>query len=256
MITLVLLASSWITTLAFIMKVNGAWSNLDFFRRSTVQPLLGRRLRCLSMVSHLPHTQDDMLKSDAGTGITVFGTVPETNPRSRPPTVVYRVDAAQPFTTTQPVADRDVSNQPLFSYAFGSQWEKHNIEIEVLDAQTPFTLEKFFIFPENATQLDSGSSPDDDRGNTKGTETIQTPPTTQTSSTTPNSATNTIPSSPSLDVSSDARFRQTTRILAVFLGITGFMVIVMTILLALPYIRRRRPALRGKSCISRPGQYH
>lgn len=190
------------------------------------------------------------LKSDAGTGITVFGTVPESNPGSKPPTVVYRVDAALPFTTTQPVADRDVSNQPLFSYAFGSQWEKHNIEIEVLDAQAPFTLEKFFIFPENATQLDPGPSPDDDRGNTMGIGT------TQTSSTTPSSATNTIPSSPSLDVSSDARFRQTTRILAVFLGITGFMVLVMTILLALPYIRRRRPALRGKSCISRPGQYH
>ncbi|KAF9450627.1 hypothetical protein P691DRAFT_725724 [Macrolepiota fuliginosa MF-IS2] len=169
-----------------------------------------------------------------GTGITVFGTVPTSNTSFNPPTVVYRVDAAQPFTTTQPVADRDVSNQPLFSFPLGSQGQEHKLTIQVLQAEAPFILEKFFVFPVNMT------TPDPDLG-----------PHTMPNS----SASNATDSRMSLDDHDPSTLRalRTIRVLAGFLGVTLIILVVMSVFLVMQCVRNRRRLLSQKSALSRPG---
>ncbi|KAF5356967.1 hypothetical protein D9756_006634 [Leucocoprinus leucothites] len=171
-----------------------------------------------------------------GTGITVFGTVSASNTTTKPPTVVYRVNAAAPFTTTQPVANEDVANQPLFSYAFGTDWKENKITIQILEAETPFILEKFFVFPGNS----SADADDDAR---EESSTVPTP--TQKSTTS-----NVTSSMLALPGSIDEETQRTIRVLAGLLGVTTFIVLAMIVFIVLQCLRKRKPRSKG-----RPGEY-
>lgn len=162
------------------------------------------------------------------------------NPSLKPPTVVYRVDAAQPLTTTQPVADRDVPNQALFSHTFGSQWGEHEITIQVLQAEAPYILGAFFIFPINTTALDS-----DEASNSPNA-----PPAT------PNSTSyNATDSWTSLNNPSGAQVQRTVRALAGLLGVTTLILVVMSAFLIVQRIRQRRSPLQKKTSSGRPGEH-
>ncbi|KAF9467962.1 hypothetical protein BDZ94DRAFT_1248190 [Collybia nuda] len=104
-----------------------------------------------------------------GSGIVVFGTVPQSNSTNPPPTAAYVLDAAQPFITTEPSANRNIPSQPLFA-AFQLSPDEHSITINIQKAQSPFILERFFVFPRvNITQqaVDAGhSSPTPSFGST------------------------------------------------------------------------------------------
>jgi hypothetical protein len=160
-----------------------------------------------------------------GTGITVFGTVAANNGTSKPPTVAYKVNAVAPFTTTQPVATQDVFNQPLFSHTFGSDWKENMITIQVLQAETPFILNQFFIFPVNSSTSYT---------NEEGDPNVPTP--------TWNSTTSTNVTDPSLTSSSVGEIRadRTVRVLAGLLGVSIFFAFVMATFIVLQCLRKRR----------------
>jgi hypothetical protein len=76
----------------------------------------------------------------------VFGTVPKSNATVKPPTAAYALDAAPPFVTTEPTANSNIPSQPLFA-AFQLSSEEHSLTITVENAQSPYILERFFVFP-------------------------------------------------------------------------------------------------------------
>ncbi|KAH9478409.1 hypothetical protein JR316_0008864 [Psilocybe cubensis] len=83
-----------------------------------------------------------------GSGIVLFGTVPASNETTPPPTAVYLLDDLRPFSTTLPRAVKDIPNQPLFASSQPlSSTQEHVLVVNVKDAQTPFTVEKFFVVP-------------------------------------------------------------------------------------------------------------
>ncbi|KAF8888530.1 hypothetical protein BD779DRAFT_1672210 [Infundibulicybe gibba] len=76
-------------------------------------------------------------------GIVVFGTVPASNETVKPPTAVYILDEV-PTPTTEPTADRAISNQPLFAASqLSSQQHKlvinSNITQDVVDPSPSLT---------------------------------------------------------------------------------------------------------------------
>lgn len=81
-----------------------------------------------------------------GSGIVVFGTVPISNGTFEPPTTAYFLDAMKPVVTTVPNADHPISNQPLFAASQLSN-DEHHILINVTKADSPYTLQHFFVFP-------------------------------------------------------------------------------------------------------------
>ncbi|KAJ7064952.1 hypothetical protein C8F01DRAFT_1367177 [Mycena amicta] len=83
-----------------------------------------------------------------GSGITVFGSIPSSNITHPPPTTVYMIDAAQPFTTAEPMAALPVPNQPLFSASHLSAG-KHTLVVNVTAVQfaSPFSIDYFIIAP-------------------------------------------------------------------------------------------------------------
>ncbi|KAF5371583.1 hypothetical protein D9758_003436 [Tetrapyrgos nigripes] len=88
-----------------------------------------------------------------GTGIIVFGSVPQSDNTVFPPTVNYTVDTADPVTTQQPFAVNTIRNQPLFVSAQLSPDQEHTIVINVINASAPYELDKFYVFPaHNFTQ--------------------------------------------------------------------------------------------------------
>ncbi|TFK73537.1 hypothetical protein BDN72DRAFT_893943 [Pluteus cervinus] len=82
-----------------------------------------------------------------GTGIVVFGTVPASNDTIRPPTAAYTIDSEPAHVTTLPTASRSITDQPLFASLQLSGDIAHTIVINIQTADTPFTLEYFFVFP-------------------------------------------------------------------------------------------------------------
>ncbi|KAJ3565929.1 hypothetical protein NP233_g7326 [Leucocoprinus birnbaumii] len=160
-----------------------------------------------------------------GTGITVFGTVSASNATVKPPTVVYQVNAAPPFTTTQPFASQDVFNQPLFSLTLGTEWAENKITIRVIDAEAPFVLDSFFIFPANMT-MDSNSTA---MGNAKASPT----------STGASNETKPSLSSPG-SISKESGSQSTIRVLAGLLGVTLLLVLAMAVFIVLHCLRQRR----------------
>ncbi|TFK38173.1 hypothetical protein BDQ12DRAFT_723530 [Crucibulum laeve] len=87
-----------------------------------------------------------------GTGIVVFGTVPPSNETIRPPTAVYIMDDMAPFATTIPTARKAIANQPLFAASQLSPDVEHTFLINVTQAESPYTLDYFFIFKSNDSQ--------------------------------------------------------------------------------------------------------
>lgn len=81
-----------------------------------------------------------------GSGIIVLGTVPQSNETLLPPTASFVLDASPPFVTTQPLAGRPISNQPLFAMG---QLDNvpHQLIINVTQTNAPFTLDYFIVFP-------------------------------------------------------------------------------------------------------------
>ncbi|RDB28054.1 hypothetical protein Hypma_002220 [Hypsizygus marmoreus] len=89
-----------------------------------------------------------------GSGIVVFGTVPQSNGTVKPPSASYILDADPPFVTTQPTANQDIPYQPLF-LAGQLSGKEHTltIKIESDNMSSPYILERFFVFPRsNFTQ--------------------------------------------------------------------------------------------------------
>ncbi|KAF8649149.1 hypothetical protein AX16_005947 [Volvariella volvacea WC 439] len=82
-----------------------------------------------------------------GTGIVVFGTVPASNGNMRPPSASYMVDDQDPVITTAPIATRPVPDQPLFGAMDISGDVEHTLVMRIIDTETPYTLEYFFVFP-------------------------------------------------------------------------------------------------------------
>lgn len=83
-----------------------------------------------------------------GSGIVVFGTVPQSVGAETPPTAVFTLDAQAPFVTTQPSASLPVPNQPLFASS-GLSTDEHKLIINVTSAETPFTFDSFVVFPQS-----------------------------------------------------------------------------------------------------------
>ncbi|KAF9548181.1 hypothetical protein CPC08DRAFT_347308 [Agrocybe pediades] len=83
-----------------------------------------------------------------GTKIVVFGVVPESSNNRPPPTAVYSIDESVPFTTTLPLANAAIPNQPLFaSPGQLSTAKEHLLIINVTKARTPYAISQFFVFP-------------------------------------------------------------------------------------------------------------
>lgn len=80
----------------------------------------------------------------------VFGTVPASNSSLAPPTAMYSLDSDPPFATTLALASNDIPNQPLFaSNHILSSNAEHTLTINVTNAEAPFSVNNFFIFPTN-----------------------------------------------------------------------------------------------------------
>lgn len=93
-----------------------------------------------------------MLAIFLGSAIIVFGTVPQSNETFKAPTASYILNAAPPFVTTEPSANNNIPNQPLF-FAGGLSADEHTLTIRIDDAPAPYILEHFFVFPRsNITQ--------------------------------------------------------------------------------------------------------
>lgn len=144
----------------------------------------------------------------------MFGTVPQSNDTVKPPTAEYSLDAAAPFVTTAPTADTAISNQPLFAASSLSSQE-HELVIRIKDAQAPYTLDHFFVFPKigNTTQNVVNKSPT---------------PTPRTSETPAPGGLSTVAQDPSA---------MTIRALA---GILGSLVVIVLLVLAVFLFRRQR----------------
>ncbi|KAJ7485640.1 hypothetical protein FB451DRAFT_62143 [Mycena latifolia] len=83
-----------------------------------------------------------------GSAITVYGSVPASNTTHPPPTAVYAIDAATPFTTSEPMASSPILNQPLFSASQLSE-DTHTLVINVtaVQAASPFSIDYFIVTP-------------------------------------------------------------------------------------------------------------
>lgn len=94
-----------------------------------------------------------------GSGITVFGSIPASNAAHRPPTAVYAVDAAEPFTTAEPLAAKPILRQPLFSASHLSNGT-HTLVVNVTDVQaaSPYSIDFFFVSPMPSSPAPSSSS--------------------------------------------------------------------------------------------------
>jgi hypothetical protein len=86
----------------------------------------------------------------------VFGSIPASNSTHPPPTAVYVVDAATPFTTAEPMATAPILNQPLFYQdQLSPGTHKLLINVTAVQAASPFSLDYFIITPEGSVAPES-----------------------------------------------------------------------------------------------------
>ncbi|GLB42387.1 hypothetical protein LshimejAT787_1104020 [Lyophyllum shimeji] len=98
-----------------------------------------------------------------GSGIVVFGTVPQSSGTVPPPVASYILDANKPVVTSEPMANSNIANQPLFS-AKQLSADEHQLTIQVGSNgghTAPYILQHFFVFPRptNVTQYVIDTSP-------------------------------------------------------------------------------------------------
>lgn len=156
----------------------------------------------------------------------MFGTVPQSNSTAPPPTAVYVLDAAQPFVTTEPTASRNIPSQPLFA-AFELSPEEHSITISIQKAESPYILERFFVFPQvNITQ-----------------KAVDTGPPEATASSGPATPE---PKAPKTTIDS----QMTVRILAGILGSLIVIIIISGLCFLLSRRRRRKASLMSEATSS------
>jgi len=93
-----------------------------------------------------------------GSGIIVYGTIPQSNDTVAPPTAVYSIDAASPFVTTQPTANHQVEFQPLYGVSQLSADKQHTLTINVTKADSPYTLQFFVVSPNDDSDTVSVTS--------------------------------------------------------------------------------------------------
>lgn len=62
------------------------------------------------------------------------------------PRASYTLDTDEPMATTQPSADRPITNQPLF-FSRGLGPSEHSLQIKVEEAEIPYVLDYFVVFP-------------------------------------------------------------------------------------------------------------
>ncbi|KAJ3515542.1 hypothetical protein NLJ89_g1686 [Agrocybe chaxingu] len=154
-----------------------------------------------------------------GTGIIVFGTVPASNETVLPPSAVYLLDADPPFATSAPFAPASVPNQPMFASGQLAAGREHSLVINVTSAETPYILQRFFVFPRPPAQKDTiGQLPS---GSSRG----QNPAATATSPPTPSATSQTLNSN-----SPDPGAQQAVRALAAVLGTLAFLIIACIII--------------------------
>ncbi|KAG9221787.1 hypothetical protein PTI98_008709 [Pleurotus ostreatus] len=158
-----------------------------------------------------------------GTGIVVFGTVPPSNSTHPPPSASYTIDADPPFTTNEPLATETIRFQPLFKVSSLSASE-HRIFINVTGAETPYTIDSFFIVPgpsaAGLADAKDGAGP-----------TVSSDPTPST------------PNAPSIPSSSDlppANSHNTAQVIGGVLGGLFFLVLLIVFGFFLERRRRRR----------------
>ncbi|KAF9500777.1 hypothetical protein BDN71DRAFT_1440281 [Pleurotus eryngii] len=161
-----------------------------------------------------------------GTGIVVFGTVPPSNSTHPPPSASYTIDADPPFTTNEPLATETIRFQPLFKVSSLSASE-HRIFINVTGAETPYTIDSFFVVPgpsaAGLADAKDGAGP-----------TVSSDPTPSTSNAPP------IPSSSDLPRASS---QKTAQVVGGVLG--GLFFLILLIVFGFFLVRRRRRRRQG-----------
>ncbi|KAF4564605.1 hypothetical protein EYR40_010771 [Pleurotus pulmonarius] len=158
-----------------------------------------------------------------GTGIVVFGTVPPSNSTHPPPSASYTIDANPPFTTNEPLATETIHFQPLFKVSSLSASE-HRLFINVTGAETPYTIDSFFIVPGSSAAGLADAK--DGAGPTTSSE-----PTPST------------PNAPSIPSSSDfppPGSHKTAQVIGGVLGGLFFLVLLIVFVFLLERRRRRR----------------
>ncbi|KAF7325780.1 hypothetical protein MKEN_00428500 [Mycena kentingensis (nom. inval.)] len=83
-----------------------------------------------------------------GSAIIMYGTIPASNTTHLPPTALYAIDEAAPFSSSEPLTPALLPNQLLFS-AFGLSSGTHTLVVNVTSVQpaSPFAVEYFLVLP-------------------------------------------------------------------------------------------------------------
>ena len=171
----------------------------------------------------------------------VLGTVPVSNTTVKPPTVKYTISGQPPVQSTLPMANTEIRGQSFF-YAMDIDEVEQTLTIEIVEAQSPFTLDSFFVTPHRSGN--NGSSGDDnDQGDSDSEVTPNDMQVSSTLATITGTTPITLPTSnPYTDQTSlpltpkDAP----TNLVPVLSGLVGGLVAVIVIGSVLFCIRRRR----------------
>ncbi|KAH6918107.1 hypothetical protein BKA70DRAFT_1246248 [Coprinopsis sp. MPI-PUGE-AT-0042] len=169
-----------------------------------------------------------------GMKIMVLGTVPASNATVKPPTARYTISGRDPVQSTLPMANTEIRGQSFFR-AMDLEEEEHTLTIEIVDAQTPYTLDSFFVTPHAFSQNRTEDS--DTTSSTSPLPTSGTDPNSGPSPPlfTPNPYMNdTVSQLPSQEGSSN--------IVAILSGLVGVLLAVIVIGIALFLTRRKRKA--------------
>lgn len=176
----------------------------------------------------------------------------------KPPTALYFIDGMLMPQTTLPFATTDIPNQPLFSTTSVLDVREHTLVINITEAPTPYTIQRFFVPANGSTAKDMmiGQIPPQ----SNGTLTPDSSNATFTATGIATQATTTASwqMSTSSSSSETAGLERTVRVLGGLLGTLVFLIVAVVILLGVYKCRARRKASneqRGTKDGSRRGQY-
>jgi hypothetical protein len=177
-----------------------------------------------------------------GAGIAVFGMIPMSNNTFKPPTALYFIDGMLMPQTTLPFATTDIPNQPLFSTTSVLDVREHTLVINITEAPTPYTIQRFFVPANGSTAKDMMIGQIPPQSNDTLTPDSSNATFTATGIATQATATASWQMTTSTSSNETAGLERTVRVLGGLLGTLIFLILVVIISFVVYKCRARRKA--------------